>query len=178
MLIMALTLALFMQVSAVAAFEFDLTSRVTWVVDGDTFDIETGDRIRLADINTPEVNEAGYGAAKAHLISRIYNKTVYLDIDDQYRYDTTGTRIVCVAYVDFNSTHCFNVNKDLLDGGYAALYPHQNEFEPSDWTLYVQKAGGGQAPDAPWNGAAAYLALIAAIAVAVLLIAASKNKQR
>ena len=43
----------------VYAWEVDKTSRVTNIVDGDTFDIATGERIRFADIDTPEPDQEG-----------------------------------------------------------------------------------------------------------------------
>ena len=125
-----------------AGYEIDMTVGVTKVIDGDTFDVATGDRIRLADLNAPELDTPGYDEAKNYLSSLISGKTVYLDVDDVHRYDTTGTRLVCVVYVDYNSTHCLNTNKALLAGGYSVFWDHDNEFNPYSWTLYVPKNQG------------------------------------
>ena len=38
--------------------EIDVTTAVDWVVDGDTFDTTSGDRIRLADIDAPEYGKS------------------------------------------------------------------------------------------------------------------------
>ena len=142
--------ALFPQV--VLGAEVNLASRVTQITDGDTFRIETGDRVRMADIDTPEVNEQGYREAKEFLSALIYNKTAYLDVDDVYRSDSYG-RLVCVVYVEYNSTHMINANKALLAEGLARLYDHQNEFSPSSWDLFVRKAdlfqGAPPAPNVP-----------------------------
>ena len=61
---------------------------------------------------------------------------MYLDIDDLYG---TGTydRLICVAYVNYDSTHYLNVNKALLVEGYAEISNYDNEFTPYTWTLYV-----------------------------------------
>jgi endonuclease YncB( thermonuclease family) len=105
---------------------------------GDTFDTSSGNRVRLADVDTPENGEIGYSEAKDFLTSLVYQKTVYLDIDDVHRTDPYD-RLVCVVYVDYNSTHLKNVNKALLVEGYAQIWEHDNEFNPSTWTLYVPK---------------------------------------
>ncbi len=51
--------------------EVDATAIASWVVDGDTFDVTSGDRIRLADVDAPEYGESGYDDAKNFLISRV-----------------------------------------------------------------------------------------------------------
>lgn len=119
--------------------ENDMTTVVNWVIDGDTFNVTAGERIRLADIDAPELGETGYDIAKNLLISLAYGKTVYLDIDDISRTDPYG-RLVCVAFVDYNSTHVKNINKALLTEGVAIIQNYtNNEFNPSTWTLYVSK---------------------------------------
>jgi|GEM_PF-3087102 len=117
--------------------EVDGTALVTNIIDGNTFDVYTEDTIRLADINTPELDEPGGQEAKDFLSDLIYMKPVYLDIDDYYQFDTTGTRIVCVVYTYYNSTHLLNVNKVLLNEGYAVIDNNDNEFDPNSWSLYV-----------------------------------------
>ena len=129
-------------VTSVKAYsgEFDLTAVVDWVVDGDTFNVTSGETIRLADIDTPEYGETGYSEAKNFLLNLIEGKTVYIDIDDVSRTDSGGERIVCVVYVEYNFTHYENVNKALLVESYAVLFDHSNnEFTPSTWVRYIQK---------------------------------------
>jgi micrococcal nuclease len=123
-------------VPVVLAGEIDATTVVDWVIDGDTFDTTSGDRVRLADIDAPEYGEPGYYDAKNFLISLVYGKTVYLDIDDIYETDKYG-RLVCVVYVKSSSTHYKNVNKALLVEGVAVIKNYHNEFDPYTWTLYV-----------------------------------------
>lgn len=120
------------------SMEIDKTTVVSRVIDGDTFDTTSGHRIRLADIDTPEKGESGYDNAKNFLIGLVYNKRVYLDIDDIYRTDKYG-RLVCVVYVSYNSTHFKNVNKALLIRGYAVIWNFHNEFNPNTWSLYSPK---------------------------------------
>ena len=130
-------LFLFSFTEPVFCMEVDGTALVTYIVDGDTFDVNVDDRIRLADINTPELSEQGGQEAKDFLSGWIYRKPVYLDIDDYYQFDSTGTRIVCVVYTYYNTTHLLNVNKLLLNEGHAFIDNHDNEFDPNSWSLYV-----------------------------------------
>ena len=117
--------------------DFDLTAHVYRVVDGDTFDGFPCGRVRLADINTPERGEDGYSEAKEALTLLILNKKVYLDVDDLYVIDRYN-RLVAVVYLEYNSTHFLNVNKWLLVSGYAKVSDYPNEFNPSEWSLYVK----------------------------------------
>lgn len=121
-----------------SSIEIDATTTVSRVIDGDTFDTTSGDRIRLADIDAPESGEYGYSDAKDFLTSLVYEKTVYLDIDDVYETDRYG-RLVCVVYVQHNSTHYKNINKALLVEGHATIWNFNNEFNPYSWTLFVSK---------------------------------------
>jgi len=109
--------------------EFDASSVVSSVTDGDTFETTSEGTVRLADIDAPEYYEYGYQAARDFLISLIYGKAVYLDIDDIYRTGTYG-RLICVAYVNYNSTHYLNVNKALLVEDYTEISNYDNEFSP------------------------------------------------
>ncbi|MCW4049900.1 MAG: thermonuclease family protein [Candidatus Bathyarchaeota archaeon] len=121
--------------------EIDHVSTVNHIQDGDTFALESGHWVRLADVDTPERGEFGYFEAGEYLSDLIYGKKVYLDIDDVYTYDYEGTgdRLVCLVYVPFNSTHYLNVNKALLVNRYAVTYEFYNEFTPNEWRLYTPK---------------------------------------
>ena len=113
--------------------EINNISICTRVIDGDTFDIYTGARIRLADIDTPEYDEYGYESAADTLSSWILGKKVYLDVDSKYVTDNYG-RYVCVVYVA-SGTGYMNVNKALLNSGHAEIWQHDNDFNPNNWHL-------------------------------------------
>jgi len=136
-------LAIFMSLSShvtASNIEIDKTGTVASVRDGDTFTMASGDKIRLADIDAPELDvpEPGAYAARNYLNSLIYLKTVYLDVDSgEMSYD----RLVCMAYADYNSTHYINVNHAMVSSGYAEIWDHQNDFSPSNWALYIEKEG-------------------------------------
>ena len=102
------------------------------VVDGDTFDVEGIGRIRLADVNTPEMDSKEGREAKEYVKGLCYHKKVYLDIDDLYVTGKYG-RIIAVVYVPHNKTHYVNLNQLLLKEGYAEARDYRNEFDPDDW---------------------------------------------
>jgi len=129
-----------------SSLEFDAVDRVSYIVDGDTFDVASGYRIRLADVDCPESYEYGYDQASDFLRGLIYGKQVFMDTDDvyYYDYDGTGDRVVCVIYVESNSTHFINVNKALVEYGHAVYRDFYNEFSPYTWTLFVSRIDRAQ----------------------------------
>ena len=78
----------------VYSVEIDEVSVATYIVDGDTFDVAMGERVRLADVDTPERGQVGYSEASFFLEQLIYGERVYLDVDDVYRYGPYG-RFIC-----------------------------------------------------------------------------------
>lgn len=101
----------------------------TYVVDGDTIDVEGVGRIRFVGVNTPERGEEGYQSAKDFVKSKVLDKQVYLDIDDKKHYDKYG-RVLAVVYIDGA-----NLNQELLKQGYAeVMYIPPSEFSPYSWT--------------------------------------------
>ena len=118
------------------SFEVDVKASVYRVVDGDTYDAFPIGRVRLADINAPELDTPEGEAAKQALYNLIYGKTAYLDVDDIYVIDKYN-RVIAVTYARINETHLLNVNKWLVDNGYAVISDYPNEFNPYTWTLYI-----------------------------------------
>lgn len=135
------------------AFEVDAEARVTRVVDGDTIrviivsdnpgppDLKEGReyRVRLADINAPELDTPEGMEAKIALSKLITaGDTVLLDVDDIEVYDRYG-RLVAVVYIE-TPRGILNINKWLVDNGYAEIWDHRNEFNPAEWNLYETNA--------------------------------------
>ena len=121
--------------------EIDIVDTVIRVEDGDTLKISSGEWIRLADVDAPEINETGYDEAKAALFGLTLAREVCLDADDingDFKRDQYG-RLVCVVYVAHNSTHYWNINKELLERQVVTLWDYSNEFDPNTWTLYIHK---------------------------------------
>ncbi|HEC38500.1 hypothetical protein LCGC14_0705950 [marine sediment metagenome] len=119
------------------SWEIDSTGTVYNIVDGDTIDVTSVGRIRLADIDCPESGESGGVEATQYISSLIYQKEVYVDVDDVSGTDPYG-RVVAVIYVYYDDTRLKNVNKAMVAAGHADIWDFDNnEFNPYSWTLYV-----------------------------------------
>lgn len=101
-------------------------SYVSRVIDGDTFVLADGKKVRLICIDTPEKWEGEYFEAKEFLRILIENKEVRLekDISETDRYN----RLLRYAYVNItNSSGTFEifVNRELYKQGVAKIlrYP-------------------------------------------------------
>lgn len=94
--------------------------KVTKVIDGDTIEIETGQRVRYLGINAPEMSETWGEEAKRKNSTLINNKPVRIELDrvkvDKYN------RVL--AYVWTGDTM---INERLLKDGYAKLDIYSNE---------------------------------------------------
>lgn len=140
---------LLIMLSAIAAATLDEAyGTVTKVVDGDTFDVTIEkaspkvsyavERIRLADIDSPEMDSDEGIAARDFTYAVLMNKRVYLDIDD---YSSNGRdsygRLICLAYlagVYGQPISTPNFNRLLVDSGHARLDNFtNNEFDPGNW---------------------------------------------
>ncbi|MHA2260566.1 MAG: thermonuclease family protein [Promethearchaeota archaeon] len=133
----------------VYSWEIDKTGTVNNIVDGDTIDVTSVGRIRLADIDCPEPGEPGGSEASQYISSLIYQKTVYVDVDDITGTDPYG-RVVAVIYVYYDDTRLKNVNKAMLVAGHADIWDFDNnEFNPYSWTLYVDYQLNPPPPEDP-----------------------------
>lgn len=91
-----------------------LHSRAAFVVDGDTFELDTKERVRLIGIDTPEKGDVFYEEAKAKLAELIDNKEIRLekDVSEKDRYG----RLLRYVY----SNEVF-VNLEMVRQGYAKV---------------------------------------------------------
>jgi len=89
---------------------------VTYVVDGDTIEIETGERVRLICIDTPEKGEDNYEEAKEYLEDLVLYKKVKLekDISETDKYN----RLLRYVYLQDGTF----VNEKIVKKGYAEAY--------------------------------------------------------
>jgi micrococcal nuclease len=116
------------------------THHVTHIVDGDTFDIETGERVRMIGMDTPERGKPYYAEATAHLKSLIEDKDVVLkrDVSENDRYG----RLLRHVYVGEQW-----VNKTMIEDGYARLvtYPpdvaHVQDFKEAETRARETESG-------------------------------------
>jgi len=142
-----LVLASLMPILAAAAPD-EASGTVTNVVDGDTFDLRIVEsdpriiyeieRVRLGDVNSPEMGTAEGEAAKAYATEALLGKKVWLDIDDKSKDGRDMyERILAVVYLEdldgtINATHPFN--RLLVDAGHAVVKDFtNNEFDPAMW---------------------------------------------
>ena len=95
--------------------QHEKTFNVTKVIDGDTVEIETGEKIRLLGINAPEENEHYYKEAKDRLVKLVEGKLVKLEgvSEDKDRYG----RLLRYIFIDDTS-----VNLQIVKEGYATVY--------------------------------------------------------
>ncbi len=91
------------------------TAMVVRVIDGDTIELDNGNRVRLLGINTPEKNTYYFNEASDALRSLVENKTVRLEMDKENN-DMYGRLL---RYVFLDKTF---VNLELLENGYANTY--------------------------------------------------------
>ncbi len=118
------------------------------VVDGDTIIVKgiegfrAGEefRVRLADIDAPEMSTPEGRIAKDHLTYMLRGKSLVLDIDTKYIYDRYG-RVVAVVYSVDGSNGMYtltNINMLLVEEGYATYRDYDNSFKPHSWSLRIE----------------------------------------
>lgn len=107
---------------------FGTTTKVTRIIDGDTFETETGEKVRLIGINAPEISDIFGQEAKQYLSDLIENKTVDLQSDnisnDRDRYQRL-LRYVILDGVD--------INKKMVSDGFAFAYLKYHFSKSSDY---------------------------------------------
>lgn len=84
--------------------------RVVEVVDGDTFQLKSGERVRLMGVDVPEIDRCGGPEAKEKLTELILNKTVKLEEAVKENYGRT------MALVYENGEL---INKIMMDKGWG-----------------------------------------------------------
>jgi hypothetical protein len=127
-----------MDVNENQSSDIELVGIVTKVVDGDTLDIN-GIRIRLALVDTPEINQPGYDRAREFVESLCLGKKGELDVDSGQRRGDRYGREVGVVYCDG-----INMNDKLMSNNLARIlvqFCDITEFANQNWTI-TQCQGG------------------------------------
>ena len=123
----------------------EVTGTCVKVVDGDTIYLDSGEKVRLVGVNTPERGVEGYITSKNFVQKLCLNKEVSLDIDDSKHNDKYG-RTLAVVIVDGK-----NLNEMLLKEGLAeVMYMPPSEFYPYDWAnndTHVTNSGTSSSSD-------------------------------
>jgi endonuclease YncB( thermonuclease family) len=111
-------------------------ARVDYVVDGDTIRLKSGAYVRLIGIDTPEVGECGYGAAKRKL-DRMIGSTVRLpnpsSVQDEDRYG----RLLRYVMDGDRDTGLVLLRQGLAKARYDGLdgydwHPRQSRYRAAD----------------------------------------------
>ena len=88
---------------------------VTKIIDGDTFEIVGGDKVRIISVDTPEINELYHDEAKKFLDELLLGKVVRIEYG-KYRRDKYG-RLLAYVYLD-----TLFINKVIIENGLGYLY--------------------------------------------------------
>jgi len=91
--------------------------KVVRVIDGDTFVIEGGERVRMIGINTPELKDPFGVESKNHLRKLIKNKYVNLVKDDDTANKDYFKRLLRYVYLDGA-----DIGLAMIDDGFALAY--------------------------------------------------------
>ena len=105
---------------------------VNEVIDGDTFSISTGDKVRMLGINTPEIDRYYYSEAKNILDIMIGGKQVELEKDITDR-DSYGRLL---RYVHIGDVF---VNLEMVKRGYANVYTLPPDIRYSEELLMAER---------------------------------------
>ena len=105
---------------------------VTFVVDGDTVEIQTGERVRLVGIDAPERDRLYYIESKNKLSEMLLNKEVSMekDISNQDRYGRL------LRYLWVGDTL---VNLEMVKQGFASVFTYPPDVKYSEYFLYAQQ---------------------------------------
>ncbi len=121
-----------------------LSSRVLKVVDGDTVDIRNTTRVRLLNIDTPEVGQPFSDEAIAFTKELILFKNVRLELDVKER--DTYDRLLAYIYVE-TETGWVMANLEIVRAGLARLLiippngKYRWEFEAAQLDAMIHRRG-------------------------------------
>ncbi len=97
------------------------------VLDGDTVELQGGEKIRLLGINTPEKNMFYFEEAKLFLEKLVLNKSVGFELKDTDKYGRW------LGYIFVGDKM---INEKILNEGLASLYV----YEPDEYFEKLEKA--------------------------------------
>jgi len=106
--------------------------KIVYVVDGDTVEIASGERVRLIGIDSPERGQPYYSEARNKLMELVLNKEVRLekDITDRDRYG----RLLRYIYVGD-----LFINLEMARLGYANSYTYPPDVKYQNQILSAQQ---------------------------------------
>lgn len=115
--------------------------KVVRVIDGDTFEINTGDKVRIIGINAPEISDIFGLESKYYLTNLIENQYVDLKVDPINKDKDQYQRLL--RYVQIGD---LDVNKKMIQDGYAFAYLKyrfikHDEYRDLQYNAMNQKIG-------------------------------------
>jgi endonuclease YncB( thermonuclease family) len=138
--------AIFCPLVTAESISINRTGIVSALIDGSSFQLGSGETIRLASIDTPNSGQPGFLESKNYLTTLIQGKTVYLDTGVAATTDQQG-RLLSVVYIDYNLTHYENVNMAMIQNDYATPNNQNNNgFNIGTWTWFVLKQAPSSSP--------------------------------
>ncbi len=102
--------------------------KISRIIDGDTFIIENGERVRLIGINAPEISDIFGLEAKQHLQLLIGGKFVELLPDNLSKDRDRYNRLL--RYIIFKGN---DINKQMVLDGYAIAYLKYHFVKSSEY---------------------------------------------
>lgn len=112
-----------MKTKSLIIFIFLITSqifsqeKVLRIIDGDTFELLSGEKVRLIGINAPEMNDKYGDKSKEYLVNLIQTKDVILKNDSVTKDKDIYGRLLRYVYLDDE-----DINKKMILDGYALAY--------------------------------------------------------
>ena len=121
--------------STPSEISYPAIATVSRVVDGDTFELDTGQATRLYGISCPDYNEPFYEEATDFTTELIENETVALEYESGYESDKFD-RLLVYAIVDGQ-----NLNIELARNGLAevVIYEKRRKLTYQDELLEAQE---------------------------------------
>jgi len=163
---------------------FGRPAKVKRVIDGDTFVIETGERVRMLGINAPEMKTPFGQPAKDHLLALIDGQVVDLQPDHISADKDVYGRLL--RYVILNGV---DIDKKMVTDGYAIAFlkfPFDKEEEYKQEELKAKTAALGiwqnrdnaGAADKPSSSINTFVFVAAAIIVLAVVILALRRRRK
>jgi endonuclease YncB( thermonuclease family) len=112
--------------------KFDDKPYVSEIIDGDTFELSDGRRIRLIGVDTPETDMPFYAEAVAFAESLLMRKQISTEFDEEER-DKYGRSLV-YAYLDSNL-----VNEMIICRGLGIVYLFESNLKYANLLIEAQK---------------------------------------
>lgn len=97
--------------------------KVAKVIDGDTIELDNGERIRYEGIDAPELNDSYGPEARQKNFELVWTQPIYLELSSEVK-DNLG-RYLGYIWADENL-----VNKQLVEEGYAKVYIYKPAQPP------------------------------------------------